>query len=166
MSFKNNLNLQWERLAPRERQLLAVAASLLATALIWWLLLAPALNTWRTAGTAHAQLDAQILQMQALATEAKALKAAPRLSAAETQSWLERSIPKLGKATLSMQGTRAHINFTGASAESLAAYLAEARVSAALLPVQANWKRAANKPEVKGDATAVWEGSIIFEVNP
>jgi general secretion pathway protein M len=171
MSFTGSMTTQWERLAPRERQLFVVAGSLLALALAWWLLVAPAVQTWRTAGTAHAQLDAQIQQMQALAAEAKALKGAPRVTASQTQSWLDQSTKKLGKATLNMQGARAQISFTGASAENLAAFLAEARVSAALLPVQANWKRAAlittpTSASTKGDTPVLWDGSLVFEVTP
>lgn len=171
MSFKNDINAQWERLAPRERQLTGLAASLLTLAVAWWLLIAPAVHTWRTASGAHAQLQAQLAQMQALALETKALKAAPKQTATQVHSWLEGSIKKLGKATLTLQGSQAKISFTGASAESLADYLAQARTNAALLPVQANWKRTVvAKSDAKGDAkaedTALWDGSLVFEVAP
>jgi type II secretory pathway component PulM len=96
--------------------------------------------------------------MQAMAAEVKQLKTLPKVSAVQAQMWLDTAIKKLGTASMSRQGNRVQISFAGATPEALAAWLAEARTSAQLLAVQANWKRAANATE------ALWEGSLVFEL--
>jgi general secretion pathway protein M len=141
---------------PREQNLLSAAAFLLIAALLWWLAIAPALQTYRGSSAAHAKLDAQLVQMQTMASEAKRLKALPTSSAAAAQTWLEASVKKLGKATVSVQGGRAQVSFTDATPEALAAWLQDARTAAQLVPVQASWKRAA--------VPVLWDGSLVLEL--
>lgn len=158
-AFITALEGKFEKLAPREQQLVTVLGCTLLLALVWWLAISPALQTWRSHETAHAKLDAELAQMQSLAAEAKVLQAVPPKTAAQAQSWLESSLKKLGKATLSAQGGRAQINFNGASADSLALWLTEARTTAALLPLEAHWKRQ------DGEKTILWDGVILFELS-
>ena len=146
----------FEQRAPREQRLLSVLAAFAAAALVWWLAIAPALQTYRETSAAHAKLDAEISHMQAMADEAKQLRAMPRISRAQAQAWLEGSIKKLGKANMSVQGGRVQINFAGATPEALALWLAEARSNAQLLPVQANWTRRVNV------ADPLWDGSLVM----
>ena len=94
--------------------------------------------------------------MQAMAEEAKQLKATPRINRSQAQAWLEDSIKKLGKASMSTQGGRVQVNFVGVTPEALALWLAQARSKAQLLPVQANWKRSANV------ADPLWDGSLVM----
>ena len=68
------LSTHWQTLGPREQHLVRAAALLVALALLWWLALAPALHTLRSAPARHAALDAQLQQTQALQAEAEALK--------------------------------------------------------------------------------------------
>ncbi len=143
---------------PREQWLLVGLTWLASIAVVWWIAIAPALQTYSASGAAHAKLDGELAQMQAMAVSAKQLKASPKVSAMQAQMWLDASIKKLGKVSMSTQGNRVQINFAGATPEALAAWLAEARTSAQLLAVQANWKRAANATE------ALWEGSLAFEL--
>jgi general secretion pathway protein M len=152
---------EWfEQRHPRERKLLMAGVALLMAALLWFLAIAPALQTYRSSNAAHAKLDAELGQMQTMAQEAKRLKALPTMSAAAAQTWLEASVKKLGKASVSVQGGRAQVSFTGAAPEALAVWLTDARVAAQLLPSQANWKRtvATKSPE------ALWDGSIVLEL--
>ena len=146
----------FEQRAPREQRLLSALAALGVAALVWWLAIAPALQTLRETSAAHAKLDAVLARMQAMADEAKHLKAMPRINRAQAQVWLEDSIKKLGKASMSAQGGRVQINFAGATPEALALWLAEARSKAQLLPVQANWTRRANVTEL------LWDGSLVM----
>ncbi len=146
----------FEQRAPREQRLLSALAALGVAALVWWLAIAPALQTLRETSAAHAKLDAELARMQAMADEAKHLKAMPRINRAQAQVWLEDSIKKLGKASMSAQGGRVQINFAGATPEALALWLAEARSKAQLLPVQANWTRRANVTEL------LWDGSLVM----
>ena len=146
----------FEQRAPREQRLFCALAVLAVAALVWWLAIAPALQTYRETSAAHAKLDAELAHMQAMAEEAKQLKATPRINRALAQMWLEGSIHKLGKASMSTQGGRVQINFVGATPEVLALWLAEARSKAQLLPLQANWKRSANV------ADPLWDGSLVM----
>jgi general secretion pathway protein M len=157
-AFITALESRFEKLAPRERQLVTVLGCTLLLALMWSLAISPALQTWRGHAAAHAKLDAELAQMQSLAAEAKALQAVPPKTAAQAQSWLASSIKKLGKATLSNQGERVQVNFNSVSADSLALWLTEARTTAALLPLEAHWKRQ------DGEKTILWDGVILFEL--
>jgi len=146
----------FEQRAPRERRLFAALVALAVAALVWWLAIAPALQTYRETSAAHAKLDAELAHMQAMAEEAKQLKATPRITRAQAQAWLEGSIKKLGKASMSTQGGRTQINFVGATPEALALWLAEARSNAQLRPVQANWTRSANVTD------SLWDGLLVM----
>ena len=74
-SSASALQAAWNKLAPREQTLVSAAAAVVGLALLWWLLLAPALHTLRSASAQHAKLDAQLQHMQALASEAQQLQA-------------------------------------------------------------------------------------------
>ena len=78
------LRARWQTLAPREQNLVRAAVALVVLALLWWLALAPALQTLRTAPARHATLDAQLQRMQALQAEAQQLQGAPRANPAGT----------------------------------------------------------------------------------
>ncbi len=146
---------------PRERQWLTLAFAVVVAALLWWILIAPALHTYRASNAAHTQLDTELAQMQELAREARQTRALPVVSAQEAQAWLDASIKKLGKANLSAQGARVQINFAGASPEALSMWLAEARSAAQLLPTQANWKRSASSVNA---ALPLWDGVMVLEL--
>ena len=55
-SAPSALSTHWQTLAPREQHLVRAAALLVALALLWWLALAPALHTLRSAPARHAAL--------------------------------------------------------------------------------------------------------------
>lgn len=149
-----------EQRSPRERQLIVIAGGLLIGALLWFLAIAPALQTYRASSAAHAKLDAELAQMQRMAAEAAKLKAMPRANPAQVQTWLDGATKKLGKASAAMQGGRVQVSFTGATPEALAAYLADARSKAQLVPIEAHWKKSANAQNV----SPLWDGSIVFEL--
>ena len=166
-----------DRLAPRERTLVLAAAALLAVALVWWIALAPALQTWRDSASAHAKLDAQLAQMQQLANEAKRLKAAPVINPKDAESWLVQSVKKLGKSTVSLpagglSAGLAQVTLVGADAAALAAWLADARTAAGLIPTEAHWKRnlqSADKPGAAAQSaqtaqSALWDGTLTLKL--
>lgn len=66
------------QLRPRERRGVAAAAVVVGLAVLWWVLLAPALRTLRAAPSEIARLETQLAQMRQWATEAEALRQAPR----------------------------------------------------------------------------------------
>ena len=80
------LRARWQGLGARDRRLAKLALAVLGAFLLWALALQPA---WRTLRDAPAQLDAldsQLQEMQALAAEARELRAAPALSTAQSSA--------------------------------------------------------------------------------
>src|SRR5690606_12983098 len=80
----------WHRLSKRERNLLRVAACMVAVARIWLLSLQPALDEVRKANERLPLLQSQSSQLDAIILEAKALDRgrSGKLTAAETEEAL------------------------------------------------------------------------------
>jgi general secretion pathway protein M len=156
----NRLHQQWQRLGARERRLLALAATVVALALLWWVGLAPALRTLREAGLQRVTLQAQAQQMQQLAREAEALKSMPRITRAEALRALETTVSqRLGaSARLTVAGERAIVTLKDAPATGLAHWLTDARVNARSTPVEARLTRAA--AATAADAEVIWSGTL------
>lgn len=172
------LQARWQTLAPREQKLLQAAAALVAVALLWWLALAPALQTLRGAGERHAALDAQVQHMQALQAEALQLQALPRANPDDARRALQSSVTDtLGaSARLVLTGDRATLTLKGTPADALAAWLAQARSNARAVPQEMRLTRAqpaegrttttarATVPAERASATASvrWDGTIVL----
>ena len=109
--ISNSLQKRWKPLAPREQNLILAAGTVVALALLWWMALAPALNTLRTAPARHAALDAQLQRMHSLQAEALQLQAAPRSAPGDAVASLRSALTqRLGAtAQLSLAATRATI---------------------------------------------------------
>lgn len=130
---------RWAALAARERRLVLIAAVVLGAGLLWAVGLAPALRTLSSAPAQLAAGDAQAQQMQALANEAKALRAVAPVPMAQAQAALSAATGRLGEvAKLSLQGERAVVALKGISGEQLAAWLGEARAGARARVVEAS----------------------------
>lgn len=128
---------RWLQLAPRERRMVTLAAAVVALALLWLVLLAPALRTWRTAPAERAALDDQLTRMRALQTEAQALQKRPRPGSDETQRLLTAlSTQWLGENSLALQGTQATATLRNVSPSKLAEWLQQVRTQARALPQQ------------------------------
>lgn len=132
----------WRERAARERMALTIAGAALAVLLGWTLLIAPA---WRTVRAAPAELDrleAQLQQMQRLAADAKALRGAVAVSAAQAVVPLQAATDRLGgNASIAFQGDRATLTLTGVSGEALRAWLSEARSAARARPIDVQLTR-------------------------
>lgn len=152
----------WARLEARERRLVALAASVVALALLWWLALEPALRTLGAADDQRATLQAQAQQMQQLRAEAEALKALPRLSRDEAVRALEAAVrQRLGDTgQLSVVGDRANVVLQHTPAAALAQWLADARLNARATPVDARLTRAAAAP----GAPVLWSGTLSLSL--
>ena len=130
-AFQQQLHGRWRALAPRERRYLTLAAVVLTGFLLWMLAIQPALRTVRAAPARLDQLDAQLQQMQRLASETVSLRGAPPVPPAQAALALKSATERLGdKARLAVQGDRATLTATGISAEALRAWLQEARSTA------------------------------------
>ena len=164
----NPLAAAWARLGARERRLVALAATVVGLALLWWLLLAPALHTLRSAHTQHAKLDAQLQHMQALASEAQQLQAQPRTSPEDAARALQASVTAtLGAgAKLALSGDRATLTLQGVQADALANWLAQARNNARAVPQEAHLTRSANPRQGNGAPTPTvrWDGTLVLSL--
>lgn len=166
------LRAHWQALAPREQNLLRAAAVLVAAALLWWLALAPALSTLRTAPARHASLDAQLQRMLALQAQAQQLKDAPRADPDSAVRALQSSVTEhLGpNARLAVAGERATLTLQGTPANALATWLVQARSNAHSVPQEVHLVRSpAAAPGRPGDATSArarWDGQLVLALPP
>ncbi len=156
MNFSSLLAARWQVLARRERQWLVAGTLLVLAALVWWLAISPALLTLRSAASQRLLLDAQLLQMQSLQAQAKALQAQPRIAPDEARRLLDASVKSFGTtAQLQMAGERATVSFKGASADALAQWLLQVRLNVRTVPSEARLTRAAN---------GSWDGTVTLNL--
>ena len=148
------LRQRWQALPPREKTMVAVAGGLLLAALVWWLLVQPALTTLRTAPAQHRALDAQLQQMRALQAQAQAMQSLPRQNPDDARRALEASVKTLGAgARLAFSGDQATLTVSGVPADALASWLNQARVEARVQPGQARLAR---------NAGGSWDGTLML----
>ena len=152
------LNARWARVAPREKKLVLLAAGLLLAALLWLLILAPALATLRSADAQARTLDAQLQHMQLLQAQAQALqKQAPLGFDDALRALTSATRQSLGAtAQLNVMGDRASVTLKGASADALAEWLTQARVNARSVPLEARLVRATTP------GAATWNGVLVM----
>ncbi len=169
---------RWSSLAPRERQALSLALGTIGLALVWWVLLAPALHTLRAAPAQHALLDKQLQRMQRLEAEAQRLQAdlpaapvdgADALPAArpDMQRALQESVSgQLGAgAQLVLQGERAQLNLKNVPAPALAAWLGQARQNFKVATVEMKLTAATGPAQVAANDQH-WDGNLVLSLPP
>ena len=146
----------WRQLKMSERRLILTALAVIAAVLLWLVALAPALKTIKEAPNEHRALDAKLLSLRALSAEAKLLQSQPKLSLDEAQKALQNSVTqRLGTTgQLNLQGERSSLTLKSANPQELAQWLAQARVNARALPVEAKLTR-------NNDA---WDGNLVLSL--
>lgn len=149
---------RWAQLAARKKNLLRLAAALVLGAIFWQLGLAPALVTLRTADAQARTLDAQLQHMQALQSEARVLQKQPAPSYDDALRALTTTTKQTLGATaqLNVTGEHASVTLQGASADALAQWLAQARLNARAVPVEARLVRATDA------AGLTWNGVLVM----
>lgn len=149
------LRAHWAGLAPREQALVAAAAGLVAVALLWWVALAPALGTLRSAEADHRVLDNQLQQMRRLQAQARAMQSQPRLGQAEAMRQLEAAVrQQLGtSARYIVDGERVTITLANTPAPALAQWLTQVRTNARAIPGEARLTR---------NAAGGWDGTLVL----
>jgi general secretion pathway protein M len=169
----NALAQWWTGLAPRERRMVAMAGTVVVAALLWWLAIAPALATLRAADAQHRALDAQLQSMRAMAAEANALRAQPKISFDESLRSLENGVKQTLGATgqLNVSGERATVVLKGASPEALAQWLAQARANARAVPQEAKLSKSASASAAGAAANTpanapTWDGTVVLSLPP
>ncbi len=169
MKMPETLQRRWNSLLPREKTLVQVTAAVIGVALLWWLAVAPALQTLRTANTRHQALDTQLQQMKRLQAQAQQLQTQPKIGADESLRALEAAVKqRLGTGgQLNVAGDRATVTLKAVPAEAIAPWLAQVRTNARALPVEArlvrNTTAAAAKPgEANTPPPARWDGTVVL----
>ena len=154
MTLPPALMARWNVLARREQQAVLMALTLVLGALLWWLALAPALSTLRSAPQQLRLLETQLEQMQRLQQQAKTFQAQPVLTLAESRRLLEASVKTLGpNAQLTVVGERVTLTLKGASADAVAQWLTQARLTARVSPTEARLVR---------NAAGTWDGAMAL----
>jgi general secretion pathway protein M len=150
-----DLRTRWAGLAPRERALGGGAAALVAVALLWWVALAPALGTLRSADAQHRALDNQLQHMRRLQLQARAMQSQPRQNHDDAMRQLEAAIrQQLGvSARYSIAGERVTITLTNTPAQALAQWLTQVRTNARAIPGEARLTR---------NAAGGWDGTLVL----
>jgi len=129
---------RWAALAPRERLMVRTATAIVALGLGWLTLVQPALSTLRETPPRIDAIDAQLQQMQHLASEAKDLRALPPVQPEQARTALQAATDRLGpNAKLVLQGDRAVLSLNGVPGAALVAWLGEARSAARARPDEA-----------------------------
>ncbi len=134
---------RWTSLAPRERLMVGAMGGALVFLIVWMIAVRPAWRMLEQAPVQRALADVQLLQMAAIANEARQLRAMPQVASRQAEQVLKSATERLGaKAKLAIQGERATLSLTGATGEDLRQWLTEARGGARARPVEAALTRA------------------------
>jgi general secretion pathway protein M len=149
------LRARWATLAPREQALVAAAAGLVVLALLWWVALAPALATLRSADAQHRALDVQLQAMRRMQSQAKAMQSQPRQNPDEAMRQLEAAIrQQLGtSARYVISGDRVTVTLANTPAAALAQWLTQVRTNARAIPGEAKLAR---------NPAGGWDGSLVL----
>ena len=140
---RDQLAARYAKLDARERQMVVVIGGALAFLIVWLLLVRPAWTTLDAAPALRAQADAQLLQMQAIASEARQLRALPPVPQSVAEQVLKSATDDLGgKAKFAMQGDHGTLSVTGINGEDLRTWLLKARGGARARPTGASLTRA------------------------
>jgi general secretion pathway protein M len=140
---RDQLQARYAKLEQRERQMVVLIGGALAFLIVWLIFVRPAWKTLDDAPALRAQADAQLLQMQAIANEAKQLRALPPVPQSVAEQVLKAATDDLGgKGKLSVQNDRAILTVTGANGEDLRKWLIQARGGARARPIEATLTRA------------------------
>lgn len=162
MKLLSPLQSRWRLLPVRQQHWLLAALALLLVALLWWLALAPALATLKTAAQQQRQLDAQLQQMQRLQAQARALQTQARIPVDEARRLLEVSVKPLGAtAQMVVTGSGVTLSFKGISADALAQWLTQVRQNAHAVPVEARLVRSLATASGSG---VTWNGTLVLHL--
>lgn len=156
MTMPPQLQARWDGLLRRERQLLLAAGALVLGAVLWWVALAPALATLRSAEKQQLLLAAQMQQMQRLQAQAQAIQAQPRPEPEEARRLLDASLKSLGStAQMQVVGERVTVTLKGVAPDALAQWLVQARLNARAVPAEAHLLRG---------PTGSWDGTLVLNL--
>jgi general secretion pathway protein M len=152
------LATRFAALAPRERRALQLAVVVVGLALVWWVVLAPALGTLTKAPAQRLQLEQQRDRMLALQLRAQTLQAQATLPPADALQALQTAVSALGSgASLQVVGEVATVKLQQVSADALAQWLVQPQVGTRLQPVEARWVR-------DPGPVPAWSGTLVYRL--
>jgi general secretion pathway protein M len=154
------LQSHWSGFTLREKNWLRLAFVTVLGALLWFLLLAPAISTLRSADTQARALDAQLERMRTLQQEVAVLQKQPVQKYAEALRALTSATSSVlgASAKLTVVGDRASVTLQDASADDVAEWLSEARANAKSVPIEARL----NRSPLAGAAR--WNGVVVMNL--
>jgi general secretion pathway protein M len=140
--LRTQLIARYTALPPRDRVIAIGLGAFFVLLLVWLIFVRPAWRTLDEAPAQRAQIDAELLQMQAIANEARQLRALPAVPQSVAEQVLKAATDDLGgKAKLSVQQDRAILSVTAANGEDLRKWLIQARGGARARPIEAALQR-------------------------
>lgn len=156
---------RWRTLAPREQNLLLLAASVVLLALLWWLALAPAVHSLRTAPARHAAAELELQNMLQMQAQAELLRQQPQGNSADARAQLEQSLKtELGNsAQLQWLGNRAQVSLTNAAAPALARWLGQVRDNSHASVAEMKLNRILGEA-ADGAVVTRWSGNLLLDL--
>ena len=151
---------RWQALSPREQRGVSVLGALLGVLLVWFIAIAPALNTLRESDNRRAHIGQQQAHMLALQAQAQALQTRTPLARDEALRNLQGLTPS-AQIQLNVQGDRVAVQLKAVPAAALANWLAQARSQAQALPVEAHLTRGNT---TGANSAVVWDGSLVLSL--
>lgn len=136
---------RWQALGERERRALSLVGAVAAVFLFWTLALQPAWQTVQQAPLELDRLDAQLQEMNRMASESRELRGVSPVSATQAVASLQSATERLGKqGRMVVQGDRVTLTLTNVSPEALKDWLSEVRSAARARPLEAQLSRSGN----------------------
>jgi len=149
------LRAWWDARDARERRLLQLAFALVVVGLVYGLAIAPAWKIWRSHQDTAPRLQAAWQTMVQLQAQAKTLQAQPRQNAAAARAALQSAVQAMGaQADVTFGPEGARVVLRNVDGQTLAQWLASARIQAGSVPLQANISRNG----------AAWSGTVVMTV--
>jgi general secretion pathway protein M len=160
-ALQQSLAAHWRNLMPREKTGLIIAAVVLGAFALWALLLAPALQTLKSADANRQALDGQLQKMQRLQATAIALQAQSKSSRDTQVRALERTLKPLGSGVqLQVSGAQLTLTLRQIPAAVLADWLIQVRNQARMQATEFRLTRNAAASE------AAWDGTLVYSLPP
>ena len=170
MAVVQNLQLRWAALAVREQRAVRAAAALVGGALVWSVLLSPALGVLKKAQTQHAVLDDALAGMAQKQVRARALQAQNGMTGKEALDTLQSATAVLGPAAKwSVIADQATLTLQHAPADLVAQWLALSggqAVGQLVQPSEVHLLRDAALAAPAAPTSVRWSGTVVYQLPP
>ena len=161
--LKVRLLSRWSALSAREQRSALLLSLLLGLAVFWRVAITPAWDILRHSDTRRAEVMQQTSQMHALQRQAQALQGREALSRDQAIRTLQSLSTSAGTGLqLTLQGEFVAVQVKAVRAQTLAAWLSQARTQAQALPVEVHLTRTA--PNSAANPTPAWDGSLLLKL--